>query len=211
MLKLPAVVEVAAVVIGALSGGAHAVKRDADVIGIFVIALSTSVGGGIIRDVLLGAGPPAALVHPLYLEIVGGATLAALLLAERLSHLARLLAGMDAVLLGLWTLMGAQRAEVTGLPGTAVVFLGTVTATGGGVMRDIFSGERPAVFVKGELYVTAAALAATVYTILVRVVNTPAVVGEIACLVTATGLRLVAMRWKITAPTPADLRRRKRR
>jgi uncharacterized membrane protein YeiH len=210
MLELPVVVETAAVVIGALSGAGHAVKREADIIGIFVIALSTSVGGGIIRDVLLGAGPPVALVHPRYLEVVGGATLVALLLSERLARLDRLLGWLDALLLGLWTLMGAQRAQAAGLPATAVVFLGTVTATGGGVMRDIFSGERPKVFVKGELHVTAAALAATLYALLVRVFAVPDVVAEAACLVTATVLRLVAMRWHLTAPAPRDLRWRKR-
>jgi uncharacterized membrane protein YeiH len=96
------------------------------------------------------------------------------------------------------------------MPATAVVFLGTVTATGGGVMRDIFSGERPKVFVKGELHVTAAALAATLYVLLVRPFGVMPVVGEVACLATATTLRLVAMRWHLTAPTPRDLRWRKR-
>jgi uncharacterized membrane protein YeiH len=186
------------------------VKQEADIIGIFVIALSTSVGGGIIRDVLLGAGPPLALTHPLYLVVVGGATLVAMLLSERLARLHGLLGWLDALLLGMWTLMGAQRALAAGMPATAVVFLGTVTATGGGVMRDIFSGERPKVFVKGELHVTAAAVAATFYVLLVRVFGVAPFVGEVTCLVTATTLRLVAMRWHLTAPTPKDLRWRKR-
>jgi uncharacterized membrane protein YeiH len=205
--KLPVVLEVAAVVVGALSGGIHAAKRNADIVGIFVLALATAVGGGMLRDILIGAGPPLALVHPSYLIVVAVAALVTLVLADWLAHMNRLLEPLDALLLGLWTVIGVERAAAHHLPVTSAIFLGTVTATGGGVARDLLSGERPALLHKGELYVTAAFLAAVVGALSNHVPGAPPVVGELLTIVVAFAVRMAAVRWHLTTPTPADLPR----
>jgi uncharacterized membrane protein YeiH len=205
MLKLPIWIELGAVIIGALSGGIHAVGRKSDAIGTFAVALATGVGGGMLRDILIGKGPPLALTAPLYLPTVAVAALVALLFASWLARVHSVLEVLDAVLLGLWTVMGTERALAHGLPGMAVVFLGTVTATGGGILRDVLSGEAPAAFKKGELYISAAFLAAVAYIGCARGLHTPPFVAEIVCVGVATGLRFVAMRWHITAPEPFDL------
>ena len=82
MLRVPLAVEVAAVGVGALSGGVHADGRKADAIGTFSLALATGVGGGIVRDLLLGADPPAALRVPIYLPGVALAAVLALMFAS---------------------------------------------------------------------------------------------------------------------------------
>jgi len=214
MLKVPTAIEVGAVIIGALSGAIHAVGRKADAIGTFTIALATGVGGGILRDVLIGDGAPLALRVPLYLPAVAIVSLAALLFANGLARVTRALVVIDALLIGFWTVMGAERAFAHALPATAAVFLGTVTATGGGVLRDLLSGETPTLFRKGELYVTAAFLAALVYVALLRFVRAPLPIAELATIGFGTSLRLLAMRWHLTAPEPFDLpgwwRRRRR-
>ena len=214
MLKVPTAIEVGAVIIGALSGAIHAVGRKADVIGTFTIALATGVGGGILRDVLISDGPPLALQVPLYLPAVAGVSLIALLFANGLARMTRALAILDALLIGFWTVMGAERAFMHALPATAAVFLGTVTAAGGGVMRDLLSGDAPTLFRKGELYVTAAFLAAVAYVALVRLLNVPLRVAEAATIGVGALLRLFALRWHLTAPEPFDLpgwwRRRRR-
>ena len=207
MMRVPLAVEVAAVVIGALSGGVHAVGRKADAIGTFSLALATGVGGGIVRDVLIGADPPVALTAPLYLPGVTLAALLALMFASWIARVHRVLDVVDALLLGLWTVMGADKALAHELPMLSVIFLGVVTATGGGVLRDLLSGSTPASFHKGELYVTAAFIAAIVYAALARTPSVPTWVSQIAAIATASAIRLAALRWHVTAPEPFDLPR----
>src|SRR4029453_7994930 len=107
------------------------------------LALATGVGGGMVRDLLIGADPPAALRVPVYLPGVALAALLALMFASWIARVNRLLDVLDALLLGLWTVMGAEKALVYQLPIPSVVFLGVVTATGGGVLRDLLSGSAP--------------------------------------------------------------------
>ena len=163
MLHVPVPIELTAVVIGALSGALHAVNRKADVVGTFSLAMSTGVGGGILRDILIGVSPPVALSHPLYLPVVAVAALLAMLFAGWLARLKSVLAPVDALLLGLWALIGIEQANAHHLPVTSAVFVGTVTAVGGGALRDLLTNETPMVFLPGELYATAAFVGALAY------------------------------------------------
>jgi uncharacterized membrane protein YeiH len=199
------VLEIGAVVVGSFSGGIHAVNRQADIIGIFVLSFLTALGGGIVRDVLIGAGTPLALERPAYLIIVGISSLVTLFLASWFARVNRLLLVLDALLMGLWTVIGTERAFAYRLPVTSAIFLGTVTATGGGMLRDVMSGETPQVLKKGELHVTAAFIAATVDSLLIRGMYLPPLVGELTIVALAAGIRLSALRWHVTAPTPADV------
>jgi uncharacterized membrane protein YeiH len=101
--------------------------------------------------------------------------------------------------------MGTERALAYGMPVTAAVFLGTLTATGGGVMRDLLSGEAPAAFRKGELYISAAFLAALTYVAVVMGAGARPLTGELVTVAMGFAVRLAAVRWNITAPEPFDL------
>jgi uncharacterized membrane protein YeiH len=210
MLKVPLAVELAAVIVGALSGATHAVARKADVVGTFVLALATGVGGGLLRDLLIRASPPVALSNPYYLWVVAAAAVVAVLFAGALAHLLRGLVVVDALLLGLWTVMGTEQALAHRLPVASVLFVGTLTAVGGGAMRDILTGQTPAILLRGELHATAAFAGAIVYT-LARGAGLPRWVAEVATVSATSSLRLAARRWHITAPTPADVAERLRR
>jgi len=210
MLKVPLAVELSAVIVGALSGATHAVERKADVVGTFVLALATGVGGGLLRDILIRAGPPVALSGPYYLPVVAAAALVAVVFAGSVARLTRSLAVVDALLLGLWTVMGTEQTLAHGLPVTSAVFVGTLTAVGGGVMRDVLTGQTPAILLRGELHATAAFAGAVVYA-LIRSTGLPRWVAELATVATAASLRLAARRWHITAPTPAEISERVRR
>ena len=205
MLTPPIAIEVGAVVVGALSGGIHAVGRKADAIGTFIIALATGVGGGILRDVLIADGTPLALRRPIYLPVVAVVSLVVLLFASWLARMAKVLVVVDAILLGFWTVMGTERAVAHQLPTAAVIFLGTLTASGGGILRDLLSGEVPAAFHKGELYVTAAFLGAVAYVVVRQVIAAPPLVAEAVAIAVTAGLRLAALRWQIHGPEPFDL------
>jgi uncharacterized membrane protein YeiH len=210
MLKVPLAVELAAVIVGALSGAMHAVNREADVVGTFVLALATGVGGGLLRDILIRVTPPVALSNAYYIPVVAVAAVIAVLFAGRVARAARVLAVLDALLMGLWAVMGTEQALAHRLPVASVLFVGTLTAVGGGALRDVLTGRTPAILVRGELHATAAFAGAVVYAI-IRGAGAPRWVAELATVGSTASTRLAALRWHITAPTPADVTERLRR
>jgi uncharacterized membrane protein YeiH len=205
VLHVPIAVELSAVVFGAVSGATHAVSRKADVVGTFSLAMSTGVGGGMLRDILIGVSPPVALSNGRYLPVVAAAAVGAMLFASALARLERAIATVDALLLGLWTVMGTEQALGHQLPVASAIFVGTLTAVGGGAMRDLLSGQTPVILLPGELYATAAFVAAVVYVLVAAAARLPSWVAELATVLTAFVLRIGAMRWHVKAPEPVDL------
>jgi uncharacterized membrane protein YeiH len=190
--------EIAAISLGAL-GGALALRREEpsryDVIGLLGLGLLSGVGGGVVRDVLLGDGPPLALQQPSYLAYaLIGATLA-ILFGHVVSE--RMLATMnivDALALGLFTVTGCTRAMNTGLGFLPCLMLGVTTAVGGGSLRDLFSGKSPAIFQEGELYALVSTIAAATFLGVQRMgvpVSRAAGIGTFV----GFGLRLLAIRY----------------
>jgi uncharacterized membrane protein YeiH len=204
MPLVPVVIETMAVMAGALSGALHGIRHRVDLVGMFVLSLCTSVGGGLLRDVLIGHGPPVAIRQTRYLLVVTCAVLVAVVLASWLTRMRRALEIVDALLLGLWVAMGMERALLVGLPATSVIFMGVVTAAGGGVMRDLLTGEQPQLVSRGELHVTVAVIAAFEY-MLLRALRLPPLLGEIITIASAATLRLAAMARHWQAPGPFDL------
>lgn len=144
----------------ALSGALLAVRRNFDVFGVAVLALAAALGGGVIRDLLIGAIPPVALVDGRYgaAALVAGAIgFVAHRPLERLGPAVRL---FDAVGLGFFTVAGTSKALSAGLRPFAAVVLGVVTGVGGGIIRDLLAGEVPLVL-RREIYAVAALVGAS--------------------------------------------------
>jgi uncharacterized membrane protein YeiH len=198
MLTLPVYLELGAVGLGALSGALHALRRQVDAMGVLALSICTSVGGGMLRDVLLGQ-PPAALRSSRYLLAVGACAVLAVLFAPWLSRLNRGLDVVDALLLGMWVVLGLEKALGLQMPLPSAVFLGMVTSVGGGVIRDVLLGERTALVAPGELYATVALLCGVLYVALVVGLAVPAPLAETTAIASASTLRLVAMwrRWRL--------------
>jgi uncharacterized membrane protein YeiH len=149
----------------AVSGAFRAVKHELDLLGVLVLAVSTGVGGGILRDVLLGEAPPAVFANEAYLLVclVGGA---AVFVASRpIAQRWNMVLMADAVGLGVFAALGAERAAAHGLGPVGTVFMAVVTATGGGVVRDLLVVEIPVILRTG-FYATAALIGGTVYVVL---------------------------------------------
>ncbi|MBQ4132665.1 MAG: trimeric intracellular cation channel family protein [Desulfovibrionaceae bacterium] len=140
----------------AISGAAAGIRRQADLFGIAILAFSAACFGGIIRDVLIGSLPPANIMSWEPLATSLAATAATVLfypyLAEKFNNPVQV---FDAIGLGLFTVIGAEKALVYGVGPVWAVLLGMVTAVGGGMVRDILLAEVPFVL-KGEIYATAA-------------------------------------------------------
>lgn len=146
----------------ALSGAFRAVKYELDLLGVFVLAVSTGVGGGIARDVLLGATPPTALKDGTYLAICIIASLAVFVAAKRIAQLWDMVLFADAVGLGVFAAIGAAKAESLGATPFTVILMASLTASGGGVVRDLLVREIPAALTS-EVYATAALLGGGVW------------------------------------------------
>ncbi len=157
--------DLAATLVFAVEGAAVGTAARLDLFGVVVLACVTAVGGGAIRDVLIGATPVAALTDPLYLPVAVLAGLATFVLHQPAGQIPSwLLTGLDAAGLGLFCAAGALKALDFGLLPVSSVFMGTLTAVGGGALRDVLLGRIPAVL-RVDIYAVAALLGATVVVI----------------------------------------------
>jgi len=168
----------------ASEGALIAISAGLDLLGIVVIAFVVAVGGGMLRDVLLGATPPAALRDARYPAVVLAAA-AVTIAFDGVPHGTATdgLLVLDAAGLALFTAAGTQKALNAGLGRVSAAMLGTITATGGGAMRDVLLAHVPAVL-RVDFYATAA-LAGAAITVLAHragaAAQTSALLGAAAC------------------------------
>ncbi len=146
----------------AISGALTALRNDMDLFGVGMIAFVTGVGGGTIRDVLLGSFPVWWIADPnaIFICLAGAAvaTLAQPILTSRLNALI----WADAMGLAVFTVLGAQAALAVEAPLVIAIFMGAVTATFGGIVRDVLLNEAPLIL-KQDIYATAALIGASAY------------------------------------------------
>lgn len=201
------VVDLGAVFVSALSGALYARRKRMDLAGVAGLAIVTGLGGGMIRDVLLQSGLPAALLDARYL--VAALAGAAVVLAfgapvAQLAQANRALNAVDAVALGIYGVVGTLKALGHGLGFVPAVFLGGITAVGGGVLRDVLAGEIPSIFRPGELYALPALLGCAILAGLLRASWSPETAGVVGFLAIVTvRLLSLALGWKTRAAGPA--------
>jgi len=146
-----------------VAGGAHL-----DLFGVVVLGCVTAMGGGILRDLLIGAVPPAALKDRLYIPLAVVASLVTFVLHHPVGQIPSwLLTGLDAAGLGLFCASGAVKALDYGQNPVSAAFMGTLTAVGGGAMSAVLIGRVPAVL-RVDIYAVAALLGATLVVLGVR-------------------------------------------
>jgi uncharacterized membrane protein YeiH len=149
-------VDMAGTFLFAIEGAISAVQGNLDLLGIIVIAFATAMGGGIIRDILIGAVPPAALGNWRYPALAFGAALFIFFLHSYVMQLPVTgLVVLDAAALSLFAIAGTSKALDYELHPFIAVLLGTITAVGGGTLRDIFLARVPLVL-HSDIYATAA-------------------------------------------------------
>lgn len=197
----------------AITGAFRAVKHQLDILGVLVLSVFTGVGGGILRDVILGSYPPAVFTNEVYFLVCLGGGLLVFFTAPRIARWWNLVKVFDAIGLGVFAALGALKGFDSGLGPIGVVMMGTMTAVGGGVIRDILVSEIPAVL-NSDFYATAAALGA----LALWACKFVGFSNELALLVAAAltiVLRLLAMRFQFNLPRvkhlpapPAELARK---
>ncbi|PRY44350.1 putative membrane protein YeiH [Geodermatophilus tzadiensis] len=204
-LHVPAAVDLAAIVVGALTGGLLAAREGFAVSGVLLLAVTGGLGGGLVRDVLLAAGPPVALTNPSYLPAVAITAAVTFYFSGWLSRLTSLLVVLDAVTLGLFTVIGAQKAQLAGLPSASVVFIGTLTAVGGAVIRDVLLAQRADIVQPGPYNAVAALLGATALTVLAGPAGLDPIPVALLVIVLVAALRVLSVWRGWEAPVAVDL------
>jgi uncharacterized membrane protein YeiH len=139
----------------ALSGAFRAIKYELDILGLLVLSVFTGVGGGILRDLILGHSPPSAFIDEYYLIISLAAGLLAFFLAPVIARGWSLVKLADALGLAVFAVIGAAKGVEADIGPIGVTFIGALTATGGGVIRDLMVREIPLV-IRADFYATAA-------------------------------------------------------
>lgn len=144
-----------------LTGGTLAVRRQLDIFGVIVLSMVTALAGGLLRDLMIGAVPPASLRDDRYLIAALLSGLVAFFFHPQINRLVKPVMVLDAAGLGLFAVAGCGKALTYGLTPVPAVLLGVLTACGGGVVRDVLVAEVPRVL-REEIYAMAALLAAVI-------------------------------------------------
>lgn len=183
----------------AISGVMVAMDKKLDLFGVFIIAFVTAVGGGTLRDVLIGNTPVIWLQDLVYIATIFAAVVVAIVFRNQLKYVRKSLFLFDTIGIGLYTMVGIQKGISIGLSPIMCIGLGTITASFGGVIRDILCNEIPVIFRK-EIYATACILGGIGYFFLEKLPITEAYpyVGGIIIVI---GIRLLAVHFKIALPS----------
>ena len=200
IVQTPLALDLLAVFVGAISGALLAVVRGFDVAGVVALAIVTGIGGGMIRDVLLNQ-LPVSLDNPWYVTTALAGAAIVFFAAGTMQRLGVVMLTADAVVLGLYGIVGAEKAIANGLELLPAILLGMITTIGGGTLRDVLTGRPPSIFQEGELYAVAALAGVIVFIALDRLdvaLTLSVVIGSAVTFV----LRIGAWRRGWRAPTP---------
>ncbi|MCX7644743.1 MAG: trimeric intracellular cation channel family protein [Rhodobacteraceae bacterium] len=178
-----AVLDLVAVFVFALTGSLVASRAQLDIVGFLFLGCLTGVGGGTLRDLLLGRVPVFWIEDPQYLAVAGAASVLVFFTAHLIESRYRAILWLDAVALGVAVAAGVTVAREAGVGWPVVVLMGVATGTFGGLMRDVVANEIPLVLQKGELYVSASLAGALLSLILLHLFPS----AETAALIAAIG------------------------
>ncbi|NWG71428.1 MAG: trimeric intracellular cation channel family protein [Parvularculaceae bacterium] len=182
----------------AISGALTALRNDMDVFGVAMIAFVTGVGGGTVRDVLLGAFPVWWVKEPMAIGVCLAGALVATVGQPVIASRLKALIWADAVGLSVFAILGAQAALAAGASPVIAVFMAAVTATFGGVVRDVLCNEVPLVL-RQEIYATAALIGAGLYVGLLHF-GAPAGPSAVAAAFATFAIRGAAIVFRIESP-----------
>ena len=201
VLDIPLGVNLVAVAAGAMVGTLRAGEEErVDIVGMFMLALSLGLGGGLIRDVLLGNLPPAAFRTPAYIATVLVATVVGSVFLAYLDHLERSLWVLDSLSIGLFASVGVNAALLAGLTFLPAVLIGTVASVGGLVLADALQGRPSALIFRGPPIMLAGLAGAVTYALVYEVV--PEIVVTLLAVGAAFLVRISGPVWNVQSPVP---------
>lgn len=209
-ISLTLFVELLGTVAFAASGAMVGIRKKMDILGVCVLALCVAIGGGVMRDIILGSTPPVTFRNPIYALCAISVAICIFLPRVRLfiahhDHIyGQSMFWMDSVGLGVFTAVGVQRCFET-VPEAGLflaVFVGVLTGVGGGVLRDVLAGDMPYIFVK-HFYASASIIGAVFCSLLWGRLSQDICI--IICAFVVMLLRFLAARYHWSLPKPEDV------
>jgi uncharacterized membrane protein YeiH len=202
---LPPMFDIGAVFFFALTGGLAAVRRGYDFIGLFTMSFVTGLGGGLIRDgVFLQDGPPALTKDWRYLVAVIAACVAGWAVGHLLERFRKVIAVLDAVGLGAYSVVGVSKSLAIGLSVPAAILVGVMNACGGGLLRDVIVREEPLLLKPGQFYAVASLLGCILFVVLTRYTGFGATLSAVLAIAATFSFRMLAIvfNWRTVAIQP---------
>lgn len=190
--------DVFGVAVFAASGALTASRKEMDLVGFILIAIVTGIGGGTIRDLLLDRGAVFWIQAPWYLWLCAAVATVVFALAPRIESRREPLLWADAIGLATFSVLGAATAAEAGTAPGVTILMGAITATFGGLIRDVLCAEVPLIL-RREIYLTAAAAGAFTYVVL-DTLSLPHAIALLAGFLVALGLRAVGLIFKLSLP-----------
>jgi uncharacterized membrane protein YeiH len=182
----------------AVSGVFSAMERKLDPFGTLIISFVTAIGGGTVRDILVGNFPVNWLQNDTAILIIFTAAVLTMLFGSYLKHLNTALFLFDALGLGLFTIIGIEIGLKHGFSAGICIALGTISACFGGVLRDVLLNKVPLIFQK-EVYALACIAGGTIYYFLCRTTLNEDI-SKIICILLIFAIRVIAVRFKLSLP-----------
>lgn len=199
MIEILYLLDIIGTFVFAISGFIAAGERRMDPFGAAVIAFVTAVGGGTIRDLLIGSLPVGWMLNPVYMYVILAAIVVTLFLKKYIVRLSRTMFLFDSIGIGLFTILGLQKTLDAGLSAPVAIMMGTVSAVFGGVIRDIFSNRVPLIF-RNEIYATACLSGGLFFVLLIRL-EVEELIATFMAMSFVTLLRILAVRFGWHLPT----------
>jgi len=193
------IIDILGTIAFSISGVLVALNKKMDPFGILIIAFVTAVGGGTLRDLLIGETPVSWMQDMTFAHVVLASTILAVIFKSKIDYLRKSLFLFDTIGIGLYTVVGVEKGISAGLHPIICVSLGTMSACFGGVIRDILCNEIPVIFRK-EIYATACILGGIAYFIIKQLPIEGNLVFVIAGLVVIV-TRILAVKFKLRLPS----------
>lgn len=206
-VAIPLAFELLAVVVAAATGALTARENKLDLVGAIGLAVLVSLGGGLIRDVILQEGNVYVLRQPLALPIAVATAAAVFTFPVMVEKPDRLVAALDIFSVGLFAVMGADKTMLYGYPAITCVMMGFFTAVGGGMLRDVCLARVPYIFQRSNLYAIAAIAGALTYIVLVQYLDIWNIAAAAISVAVTMAVRWWSIRYNIMSPTEVDLRK----
>ena len=204
-VAIPIQLEMLAVITSSIGGAMAAREKHLDLMGSLGLAVITALGGGLIRDVIMQVGDVYILNQPLALPVSLGVAAAVFALPQLLKNQDQLIAILDIFSVGLYSAGGADKAMVYGLEPSVCIMMGFFTGVGGGMLRDICTGQTPYIFQRGNLYAMTSVAGAAAYIAGVEFFGMWNIAALVVCVAVTMGLRWLSLRFNIMSPTEVDL------
>ncbi len=204
-VAIPLAFELFAVVVAAATGALTARENKLDLVGAIGLAVLVSLGGGLIRDVILQEGNVYILRQPLALPVAVATATAVFTFPVMVEKPDRLVAALDIFSVGLFAVMGADKTMLYGYPAITCVMMGFFTAVGGGLLRDVCLARVPYIFQRSNLYAIAAIAGALTYIVLVQYLDIWNIAAAVMSVAVTMAVRWWSIRYNIMSPTEVDL------